>query len=187
MRRAVMGAAGERRGRRALAVAVIILAVDLLSKRWALLALAYGETERLLGLVPLTLAFNTGLAFGFEIQGVNRGVLLLMTTLILALLIALLRAQRPGDPYRWIGVGLVCGGATGNLYDRLRWTGGVVDFFGPVDLGFMLWPIFNVADMSITTGALFLAASIGWEERRGGAVAVGPEAAVTRVDAEQTP
>ncbi|HIF38341.1 MAG TPA: signal peptidase II [Gemmatimonadetes bacterium] len=51
----------------------------------------------------------------------------------------------------------------GNLYDRIRWTRGVVDFIGPVDLGFMLWPIFNVADMAISCGAFLLAISF-WKE-----------------------
>ena len=42
----------------------------------------------------------------------------------------------------------------------------MVDFIGPIDLGFMDWPIFNVADMSITCGAVLLAISFWGEERR---------------------
>jgi signal peptidase II len=53
----------------------------------------------------------------------------------------------------------------GNLYDRVRWDRGVVDFLGPVDLGLWHFPIFNVADMAITSGAVLLAISFWVEER----------------------
>ena len=56
-------------------------------------------------------------------------------------------------------------GALGNLYDRVRWDRGVVDFLGPVDLGFWDFPIFNVADMAITCGAILLAISFYLEEK----------------------
>ena len=52
-----------------------------------------------------------------------------------------------------------------NLYDRVRWSRGVVDFIGPVDLGFANFPIFNVADIAITCGAGLLAISFWLEER----------------------
>jgi signal peptidase II len=55
-------------------------------------------------------------------------------------------------------------GALGNLIDRVRWNKGVVDFIGPIDLGFMDWPIFNVADMAISCGAVALAISFWMEE-----------------------
>ena len=56
-------------------------------------------------------------------------------------------------------------GAVGNLYDRVRWDRGVVDFLGPIDLGFWHFPIFNVADMAITCGAVLLAISFWLEEQ----------------------
>ncbi len=56
-------------------------------------------------------------------------------------------------------------GAVGNLYDRVRWDRGVVDFLGPIDLGLWDFPIFNVADMAITCGAVLLAISFWLEER----------------------
>ncbi|MGH7480580.1 MAG: signal peptidase II [Longimicrobiales bacterium] len=140
--------------------------LDLVSKRWALAALDHGETIHLLGgILPVTLAFNTGMVFGITVRGVGRGAVLAVTIVILALLVTLLRRGHRADPYRSWGVGLAAGGAMGNLFDRLRWTRGVVDFLGPIDLGFMLWPIFNLADVAIVTGALLVAASFGWEER----------------------
>jgi lipoprotein signal peptidase len=48
----------------------------------------------------------------------------------------------------------------------MRWGSGVVDFIGPIDLGFMLWPVFNVADSAITCGALALVLSFWREELR---------------------
>ena len=56
-------------------------------------------------------------------------------------------------------------GALGNLIDRVRWDRGVVDFIGPIDLGITHWPIFNVADMAISCGAVMLALSF-WQEER---------------------
>jgi signal peptidase II len=58
----------------------------------------------------------------------------------------------------------VTAGALGNLIDRVRWDLGVVHFIGPFDLGMFHWPIFNVADMAITTGALMLGVSLWREE-----------------------
>jgi signal peptidase II len=46
----------------------------------------------------------------------------------------------------------------------VRWDGGVVDFIGPINLGFMYWPIFNIADIAITTGAILLGISLLREE-----------------------
>jgi signal peptidase II len=65
----------------------------------------------------------------------------------------------------------------GNLYDRVRWNRGVVDFLGPIDLGFWDFPIFNVADMAITCGAVLLAISFWFEEqeeRRAATLEVAP-------------
>ncbi len=76
------------------------------------------------------------------------------------------------DPLLTTALGCVMAGVLGNLYDRLRWDRGVVDFIGPIDLGVMLWPIFNVADMAISCGAVLLAISFWREERRDGSTAV---------------
>ena len=69
-------------------------------------------------------------------------------------------------------------GAIGNLYDRVRWDRGVVDFIGPIDLGLWDFPIFNVADTAITCGAILLAISFWLEEHEaeGAAVPRGSEA-----------
>ena len=64
-----------------------------------------------------------------------------------------------------VSISLVVSGAVGNLYDRVRWDRGVVDFIGPIDLGLWDFPIFNIADMAITCGAILLAISFWFEER----------------------
>ncbi len=88
-----------------------------------------------------------------------------VTFLALILLGALLRQAARSDYLRIIALALVMSGAIGNLFDRLRWSRGVVDFIGPLDLGFWDFPIFNVADMAITCGAVLLALSFWIEER----------------------
>jgi signal peptidase II len=77
----------------------------------------------------------------------------------------LFRQAHDRDILRIVSISLVVSGAIGNLYDRVRWNRGVVDFIGPIDLGFWDFPIFNVADMAITCGAVLLALSFWFEEQ----------------------
>ena len=88
-----------------------------------------------------------------------------MTILALALLGSLLKQSSKTDFLRIFSISLVISGALGNLYDRVRWGRGVVDFIGPIDLGIGDFPIFNVADMAISCGAILLAISFWMEER----------------------
>ena len=121
--------------------------------------------ELFFGHVPLTLAFNRGAAFGLSLGSDPRWFFILITLLALILLLVLLKQAEAKDWLRVVSVSLVISGAVGNLYDRTRWDRGVVDFIGPIDLGVMLWPIFNVADMAISCGAVLLALSFWLEER----------------------
>ncbi len=151
----------------------IVVASDLITKSWALTALDGGRRmELFFGHVPLTLAFNRGAAFGLSLGSDPRWFFILITLLALILLLVLLKQAEAKDWLRVVSVSLVISGAVGNLYDRTRWDRGVVDFIGPIDLGVMLWPIFNVADMAISCGAVLLAMSFWQEERREGTVPV---------------
>jgi signal peptidase II len=76
----------------------------------------------------------------------------------------MVRSTRPGDRLRLLALALVCGGATGNLLDRIRSPQGVVDFLD-VGVGDWRWPTFNVADSAITVGAMALAIIL-WLEGR---------------------
>lgn len=144
------------------------MALDVVTKRWALSELRsidHGH-ELLGGLVPLTLAFNKGAAFGMRVTEDSRWFFIPVTILALILLTVLFVQAERRDFLRISAISLVVSGAVGNLYDRVRWDRGVVDFLGPVDLGFWDFPIFNVADMAITCGAVLLAISFWIEEQQ---------------------
>jgi signal peptidase II len=144
----------------------VVMFLDLITKKWALSALADGHRGELLGgLVPLTLAYNKGAAFGIRIGEDSRWFFVPITIIALVLLGVLLKQAEEKDYLRMSAITLVVTGAVGNLYDRVRWSRGVVDFIGPIDLGFWDFPIFNVADMSITCGAILLAMSFWAEEK----------------------
>jgi signal peptidase II len=149
----------------ALLVIGSIIVADILTKRWALETLYHGRIlETLGGWVPLTLAFNQGIAFGLPLPSAGRWIIIAATFLVLGVLIDLFRRTRREDWFRLLAIQFVAAGAIGNLIDRVRWDGGVVDFIGPINLGFMYWPIFNIADMAITMGAVMLGISLWREE-----------------------
>ncbi|MFI5230907.1 MAG: signal peptidase II [Gemmatimonadales bacterium] len=136
-----------------------------------------GETLR------LTLVFNPGAAFGLHLGPWSRWIFTALTVGALVLLWELYRTTRPGDTVRTLALSLVCGGALGNLVDRLRSARGVVDFID-VGVGTLRWPTFNVADMAVTCGAVLLAIVL-WKEdtaaaaaAQSGVKASGPDAAV---------
>jgi signal peptidase II len=160
----------------AMVVGSVVFA-DIATKRWALGTLYHGHiVDGLGGLVPMTLAYNRGIAFGLPLPDAGRWLIIIATIVVLYVLSNLfLRAER-GDWLRLLSIELVAAGAIGNLIDRVRWDRGVVDFIGPIDLGFMHWPIFNIADMAITTGAILLAISLWREENALAAAAVANEA-----------
>jgi len=144
-----------------------VLVLDIITKRWAMEALNPQPSELFGGLVPLTLAFNRGAAFGLSIGNDPRWFFIPVTLLALGLLAYLVAKTDSADKFRILALSLVLTGALGNLIDRVRWDRGVVDFIGPIDLGFMDWPIFNVADMAISCGAVALAISFWMEESEG--------------------
>lgn len=164
----------------------IVIVLDLVTKSWALSALDGGRRmEILFGSVPLTLAFNRGAAFGLSLGNDPRWFFIPITVLALVLLLVLLKQAEQGDWIRVVSVSFVISGAMGNLYDRVRWDRGVVDFIGPVDLGVMLWPIFNVADMAISCGAVLLAISF-WREDRDERLAAAAVADIPSPTSDQT-
>lgn len=132
--------------------------------------------------VRLTLVFNRGAAFGLNLGPWSREIFLVLTVLALVILARLYRTTRPDDVLRVIALGLVCGGAIGNLIDRLRSPIGVVDF---MDIGFRdwRWPTFNVADIAVSSGAFLLAWALWGEDRRAASppavTEIVPEAKVT--------
>lgn len=142
-------------------VVAVGVALDQWSKQWALSTLQYAETQRAWGgLLLLTLSFNKGAAFGLHLGEASRAVFIAFIVLTVSWLTLVYHRSHAGW-LRRAGLALVCAGALGNLTDRILSDTGVVDFLGPYDLGFMLWPIFNVADIWVVLGivALFVSMS----------------------------
>jgi len=145
---------------------------DLVSK---LLAATYltGHPVPLVGdYAVLRLVYNEGAAFGISLGPASRWIFLALAGAALVVLSAMVRSTRDGDRLRIVALALVCGGAAGNLIDRIRSARGVVDFI-EVGIGPHRFPTFNVADSAITVGAVALALSL-WLEGRAPASAPEP-------------
>lgn len=148
--------------RGALLAGTAVLLLDQLTKAWALSALDAGRTIDLVWTLRFRLIFNTGAAFS---QGEGLGPLLAILVLVVVGLLVRLGA-RTGDPVARLCIGVIIGGALGNLADRAFRSGdgflggAVVDF---VDLQW--WPVFNLADAAVVVGG----ATIVLRGIRGGA------------------
>lgn len=133
---------------RALAVLVLVVVADQLSKQAIRHSVTPGEEQKFLPGVQLVNTRNHGVAFGF-LPGSQTAVTILIVLALLALLVYFaLHATRR---LMWLPTGMLVGGAAGNIVDRLR-DGSVTDFV-KLPLG---WPPFNLADASITLGILIL-------------------------------
>jgi signal peptidase II len=139
-------AAAIRGWRRALAICGVVVLLDQVSKAIVVSSLSVGQHESLALGFSLTNTPNSGLAFGI---GQGEGFVLAVTVVALALVLIWF-ALDPSRPGMWLAVGLLAGGALGNLADRVRMDA-VTDFIDPP-----LWPTFNLADVAITLGALGL-------------------------------
>ena len=145
----------RRRRQHALAAAVgaAVVALDQVTKTWALHHLDGGHIIHIGWTLQLNLTFNSGVAFGLG-KG-STSVIALIGVVVLVLLATLGRAGVTNG-LQAVAVGLVLGGAVGNMADRLvrHHHGAVIDF---IDLQW--WPVFNVADSAITCGAALLVLS----------------------------
>jgi signal peptidase II len=147
-----------------------VLAIDQASKRWALERLAPAvvggprEIIEVLGPLQFNLAFNTGASFSL---GSDSGAVIGVVALAIVVVLALV-ARKVDSKLQLILIGVVMGGALGNIVDRLTRVGEVDPFTGNVASGFMsgavvdfidvqFWPIWNVADMAVVVGGILLA------------------------------
>jgi signal peptidase II len=145
--------------------AAAIVASDVITKLLAESWLARRLPFAVIGdWVQLRLVYNQGAAFGLDVGANSRWVFFGLAVVALIVLGSMVRSTRPGDRFRLLALALVCGGAAGNLIDRIRSAQGVVDFVD-VGVGAWRWPTFNVADSAITVGAIALALSL-WQEGR---------------------
>jgi len=134
-------------------VAALVVLVDQLTKHWALNELRDGPTH-VVWTLRFNLTFNSGMAFSRG-QGLGPFISVMAVVVITVLLVSL---GRSGSRFHAVCVGLVIGGAIGNVADRIFRAHGagflkgrVIDF-----IDFQWWPIFNVADMAITVGGILL-------------------------------
>jgi signal peptidase II len=134
--------------RRVLIVAGLVMIVDQLTKSVVRSSLLPGESRAVFaGILDITNTHNKGVAFGALAGG--GAIVAALTGLALGALVVYF-VLRVRTPHLWLPVGLLLGGALGNLADRAR-MGSVTDFIDP-----RLWPAFNVADACIVCGVLIL-------------------------------
>jgi signal peptidase II len=131
----------------AIATAGVVVAIDQATKQLANSGIDRGDSVNVFFGLDLTNTRNTGVAFG-ALEGGGLIVAILIG-LSLALLVSYFLVNRD-MPWLWLPVGLLLGGALGNLADRAR-EGAVIDWIDPV-----AWPAFNLADSCIVIGVLSL-------------------------------
>ena len=127
---------------------LVVLTLDQVSKQifWAI-----GRNYDVIdGILRITLVKNTGAAFGMFQEG---RILLIVASVVASLIIVFLSERlRDEEKGKRILLGLILGGALGNLVDRI-YPGPVIDF---IDMGFgpYRWPVYNIADTAVTVGGI---------------------------------
>jgi signal peptidase II len=139
--------AGEREyaWRCASATAALFVALDQVTKQAIVHAIPRGDHRNVFFGVDIVDVRNNGVAFG-ALGGA--GTLVVVVTLIALACLLTFFALRASTRLLWLPVGVIAGGALGNLADRAR-DGAVIDFIDP-----KLWPAFNIADSGIVLGIL---------------------------------
>lgn len=137
--------------------AIDVVVIDQVTKYLARQSLADRSIPLIPGLLDLRLAFNTGAAFSIL---PNWAPLFILVGLVAIYAIVKLRRVGGGSLWVSLGLGMLLGGAIGNLVDRIAFAGrGVTDF---IDFHVKLkgsaypWPTFNIADVAIVIGALLV-------------------------------
>ena len=138
-----------------LALAVLVLILDQISKTWVLESFRHMERLTVTSFFNLVLVFNPGASFSFlaDAGGWQKWFFVILALVISLWLLSLLRkhAQERLMP---AALSLILGGAIGNVIDRLRFDA-VVDFLDFHLAGYH-WPAFNVADSAITVGVALM-------------------------------
>ena len=146
--------------------AAVVIAADVVAKNLAVHHLQEHVPHEIIGdVVRFTLAFNPGAAFSMSLGDFSRVIFGAFAVVALVIIWWLYRSTKPGETLRALSLGLVWGGAAGNLVDRFRSPRGVVDF---IDIGYHdVWRFwtFNVADSAVTVGAVLLAWVLWHEDR----------------------
>ena len=141
------------------AAVLLVLAADLVTKH--LVVAGHWRAEYLWGLLRIVRVDNPGAAFGLFAGA--RGAFVAIKLAALVVILALL--GRGQESRLTLPLALVFGGALGNLMDRLRGTGEVIDFIDLTVAG-RHWYVFNIADASISIGAVLIVLTLLRGERR---------------------
>jgi signal peptidase II len=148
------------------ATAGLVVVLDLITKIVAEATLLRTPGISVLGdWFQLRLVYNQGAAFGLHLGPYSRWIFLGVAIIAVFVLRRMSETSPPGDTFRQLALGLVAGGAAGNLIDRIRSERGVVDFLD-VGVGALRWPTFNVADIAVSCGAIALVISMWREDSR---------------------
>ena len=139
------------------AVAVVAVAADQITKSLATRSIDRGEAVRLLPFFDLRRIKNTGIAFGQFTQ--QQSIVMVLTAAAIAWMFIFFARSGARSPFFPPAVGMLAGGALSNLVDRVR-DGGVTDF-----LHIHHWPIFNLADSFIVLGVVLLLLGLVQHER----------------------
>lgn len=132
----------------AFATFLLVLVIDQISKEISKEAYSQSGPKQIIGPFELVSVANKGIAFG-QLDGLGPAVLLLFVTVILAALIYYF-VNHAAMPLLWLAVGMITGGAIGNVIDRIG-QGAVHDF-----ISVSFWPAFNLADVFVSIGAVIL-------------------------------
>ena len=137
---------------RYLLLALAVVLADQWTKAWVLASLAPGDVRSYAPFFDLVLAFNRGAAFSLLADQPGwQHVFFVGLALGVSVIIVWLLGRHRQETLFCSGLGLILGGAVGNLVDRVQ-IGAVVDFLS-FHAGGWYWPAFNVADSAITLGA----------------------------------
>ena len=146
-------------------VLIGVVTLDLITKLLIRRSFHLYQTVNIIGdYVRITYIHNQGAAFGINLGPYSRYIFLVLSLIALVALAGMFWVTPARDRVRLAAISLICAGAIGNLLDRIRSHEGVVDFLD-VGLGELRWPVFNVADVAVTVGAVLLALSL-WKEEQ---------------------
>ncbi|HEY8106878.1 MAG TPA: signal peptidase II [Gemmatimonadales bacterium] len=146
--------------------AVLVVVLDLATKLAAEATLLLTPGIPVIGdWFQLRLVYNRGAAFGLHVGPYSRWVFFGVAVVAVLVLNRMSVQTSIGDRFRQLALGLVAGGAAGNLIDRIRSSRGVVDFLD-VGVGSLRWPTFNVADIAVSCGGIALAIALWREDHR---------------------
>lgn len=154
-----LAADGERRGPSCrtlgLGIAALLLVLDQASKWWIVeVVMQPPRTIELAPFLNIVMTWNRGVSFGLFDNGWSWAPLGFVALALVVVALLLVWLWRTASRLQALGIGMIVGGALGNVVDRLRY-GAVADFLDFHAAGFH-WPAFNVADAAITVGVALM-------------------------------